>query len=144
MSFTFDEYQEQAVVTAAYPGQGSLMGLAYASLGLTGEAGETVEQVKKTWRDDGVTVETFGEYQVTGERRDKILKELGDLLWYAAQVCTELDADLGEVAEGNITKLRARQAADMIHGEGSDREVGSGYGGLVRKMNEYNDSRLKE
>jgi NTP pyrophosphatase (non-canonical NTP hydrolase) len=124
--YAFNQYQKDAIVTAAYPGQGSLMGLAYASLGLTGEAGETVEQVKKTWRDDGVTVETFGEYQVTGERREKILKELGDLLWYAAQICTELRADLGDVAAGNIAKLRTRQANNLIHGEGSDREVSEG------------------
>ena len=109
----FTEYQARATETAVYPGQGEFTGLAYAALGLSGEAGETAEQVKKTWRDDGESV--------TNERRVKILKELGDVLWYAAQVATEIGADLSDVAQQNIEKLAARRKNNLIHGEGSDR-----------------------
>jgi NTP pyrophosphatase (non-canonical NTP hydrolase) len=114
------------------------------SLGLAGEAGETAEQVKKTWRDDrgircryckntelrdicpesdrGVFSCSPERYiTVTDERREKIVKELGDVLWYAAQLSTELGMDLGEVAQRNIEKLSARRVANLIHGEGSDR-----------------------
>ena len=109
----FTEYQARTSETAVYPGQGEFMGLAYAVLGLVGEAGETGEQIKKTWRDDGQIL--------TPERVAKIRKELGDTLWYAARVATEIGADLGDVANENIEKLRARKAANLIHGEGSDR-----------------------
>lgn len=106
---TFDFYQERATDTAVYPGQGEFMGLAYASLGVNGEAGEIAEHVKKSWRDDG---------EITPERRALILKEVGDELWYLAQVCTELDASLGDVALGNIEKLADRRRRDVIHGAG--------------------------
>ena len=55
------------------------------------------------------------------ERIAKIRKELGDTLWYAAQLATEIGADLGDIAQENIDKLAARRAANLIHGEGSDR-----------------------
>ncbi len=57
---TLNHYQQQTAKTAVYPGQGTLLGLTYTLLGLAGEAGETVEQLKKSFRDDGVTAETFG------------------------------------------------------------------------------------
>ena len=151
---TFTGYQEAATKTAVYPGQGAFLGLTYATLGLAGEAGETVEQVKKTWRDDGVadpseriisiihglracdvshglhdedieraidSVKRALHFELTEERRQKIIKELGDVLWYAAQICTELGVPMSEVAKLNIEKLAARQKADLLHGEGSDR-----------------------
>jgi NTP pyrophosphatase (non-canonical NTP hydrolase) len=151
---SFAVYQEQASTTARYPGQGTFVGLAYAALGLGGEAGETSEQIKKIWRDDGADIRggvlkaldelaenlkkpSYGhaealeharywidkafEVPVTDERREKIIKELGDTLWYAAQICTELGVDMSDVAQINLDKLAARRAANKIHGEGSDR-----------------------
>jgi len=140
----FTVYQARATETAVYPGQGEFTGLAYAALGLCGEAGETGEQIKKTWRDDRGTRCRFckgaelrdicpesdrGVFScqpetyilVTAERAEKIRKELGDVLWYAAQVATEIGADLSDVAQQNIEKLAARRANNLIHGEGSDR-----------------------
>jgi len=55
------------------------------------------------------------------ERTAKIRKELGDTLWYAAQLATEIGADLGDVARENIEKLAERRKNNLIHGEGSDR-----------------------
>src|SRR4051794_29809377 len=54
---TLDEFQDTCVTFALYPGQGTFVGLAYATIGLNGEAGETGEQVKKTWRDDAADIE---------------------------------------------------------------------------------------
>jgi NTP pyrophosphatase (non-canonical NTP hydrolase) len=154
-SLSFSDYQRQAITTAVYPGQHAFQGLVYAVLGLSGESGETAEQVKKTWRDDGMP--DFGQAmyamldnireklrkgdqgydsiiddareeaaaiflpEITEERRQKILKELGDVFWYAAQLCTELNVNMGEVAQANLDKLAERQRANKLHGEGSDR-----------------------
>ena len=72
-------------------------------LGLCGEAGETAEKVKKAIRDDGGTL--------TEERRAAIAAELGDVLWYVAQLATEAGLDLDELAEANLEKLASRQRA---------------------------------
>ena len=109
---TFDFYQERASDTAVYPGQGEFKGLAYVSLGVNGEAGEIAEHVKKSWRDDG---------EITPERRSLILKEVGDELWYLAQLCSELDASLGNAALANLEKLADRRRRNVIHGAGDER-----------------------
>ncbi|MDQ5834622.1 MAG: nucleoside triphosphate pyrophosphohydrolase family protein, partial [Actinomycetota bacterium] len=70
------EYQHQSRRTAVYPDAGA--NLTYPALGLCGEAGECAEKVKKAIRDDG------GE--LTGERREALAAELGDVLWYVAQL----------------------------------------------------------
>lgn len=106
----FSEYQSTAKTTAVYPGQGNFHGLAYAVLGLSGEAGEVAEQVKKTWRNDNS--------EVTSERLEAIREELGDLLWYAAAVCNELGLAMGDVASNNLIKLQNRAKANTLKHHG--------------------------
>lgn len=101
----FEQYQAQAHRTAEYPAQGTFIGLCYASLGVNGEAGEVAEQVKKAWRNDGI---------ITPEREAKIADELGDVLWYCAQVATELGLNLQDIAEGNVQKLAKRRETGTI------------------------------
>lgn len=110
----FDEYQALAMTTAQYPekGEGSFISIGYVGLGCAGEGGEIAEQVKKMWRNEG---------ELTGERRDKILAEVGDALWYLAAMCTELNADFGEVAQANLDKLADRAERGVIKGEGDTR-----------------------
>ena len=48
-------------------------------------------------------------------------KELGDVLWYAAQLATELGLELEEIARENLLKLRSRQRRGMLSGSGDDR-----------------------
>lgn len=87
--------------------------LAYPTLGLANEAGEVAGKVKKIFRDhNGV---------VSAEMREALKYELGDVLWYLAQICTELDLTLEEVAEANLDKLRSRQARNQIRGDGDQR-----------------------
>ena len=81
---------------------GGLPGLAYTALALAGEAGELANIVKKVYRDHGG--------KITPEFRQKLIDEVGDVLWYVAQVCEDLDADLDEVAERNLAKLRERHS----------------------------------
>ena len=65
-------------------------------MGLCGEAGECIDLVKKA---------TFQGHDLDHE---KLIDELGDVLWYAAQLATGLDVPLSEVAQHNIDKLKAR------------------------------------
>ena len=107
----FDKYQKAARTTAIYPDLGN--NPVYPALGLAGEAGEVCENIKKMIRDDGA--------ELTDARRDAVVKELGDVLWYAAQLATEIGVSLGTVAETNIAKLADRKRRDVIRGDGDDR-----------------------
>ena len=105
------DYQRASRATAVYPGAGD--NLLYPTLGLCGEAGEVAEKVKKMLRDDGGTL--------TEERRAALGAELGDVLWYVAQVATEASLDLGALAEGNLEKLRLRAQRGALTGDGDER-----------------------
>ena len=109
---TMNAYQAGTSTTAIYPGKGTIMGLIYVALGL-GESGEVQGKVKKILRDsDGV---------LTEETRQKIKAELGDMLWYASQMCSELGVTMGEVASENLVKLADRKARDVLKGDGDKR-----------------------
>jgi NTP pyrophosphatase (non-canonical NTP hydrolase) len=103
-------YQELSRRTAEYPRSAWL---AYPALGLAGEAGEVAEHAKKAIRDDG------GE--VSEERRAAIAKELGDVLWYVAQLASELGLELEQIAQGNLEKLLSRQRRGVLSGSGDER-----------------------
>ncbi len=76
---------------------------------MAGEAGEVANQVKKIIRDDSG--------QVTDERKNKIVDELGDVLWYVAAIATDLELSLDMVAQGNLGKLKKRNSSSLIHGD---------------------------
>ncbi len=107
----FSEYQQKAKGTAKYPVIGD--GVIYPTLGLTNEAGEVAGKIKKIFRDKGGVI--------SSSDRDALRAELGDVLWYLAQVSTELGLSLDEIAEKNIAKLLDRQARGKIQGDGDDR-----------------------
>jgi NTP pyrophosphatase (non-canonical NTP hydrolase) len=48
-------------------------------------------------------------------------KELGDVLWYVAQIATELDLDLDDIGAANIDKLLSRQRRGVLSGSGDER-----------------------
>lgn len=104
------EYQRLSRRTAEYPREAWL---AYPALGLAGEAGEVAEHAKKAIRDDAGAV--------SEERRAAMAKELGDVLWYVAQLASELGLELEEIAEGNLRKLLSRQRRGVLSGSGDDR-----------------------
>jgi NTP pyrophosphatase (non-canonical NTP hydrolase) len=105
------EYQALSRATAVYPDAGD--NLLYPTLGLCGEAGEVAEKVKKMIRDDGGVL--------SGERRAALAKELGDVLWYVAQLATEAGLELDVVAQDNLDKLRSRRRRNVLQGSGDDR-----------------------
>ena len=108
---TFDEYQAKSKATAVYKDQGN--NFIYPVLGLVGEAGEVAEKIKKVIRDD--------DGEMTDVKRGEIKKELGDVLWYIAQLSTELGLSMTEVAELNIEKLASRKERGVITGSGDNR-----------------------
>ena len=101
----FREYQNKAVTFAIYPATHKVL---YPTLGLCGEAGEVAEKVKKQVRD-GVF------------NRHEVAKELGDVLWYLANICNDIGYNLDEIADLNLTKLRSRMARNVISGSGDNR-----------------------
>ena len=104
-------YQTRSRETARYPQAGA--NPIYPTLGLCGEAGEVADKVKKVIRDrDG---------QFDQAVRDDLRLELGDVLWYVAQLCTELGLSLEDVAAANLEKLASRAARNVIQGSGDRR-----------------------
>lgn len=74
--------------------------LIHGLLGISAEAGELWSLVQKVfWYNKSMTAEEF---------KAQVALEIGDVLWYAAETCSALGLDLGEVMEANITKLRKR------------------------------------
>jgi len=128
----FKEYQKATEETANYPSIGKIF--IYPALGVNGEVGELADKVikilaklvkfhnsssaiaermKKLMRDkNGI---------ITEEEKEGVKKELGDILYYAARICTEFNIDLHDVATTNIEKLRSRKSRGKISGEGDNR-----------------------
>ena len=111
----FDDYQNRTKKYDFFEPTGSLKdaGCIEKALGLTGEAGEVADKIKKIIRDkDG---------KISDEDRAAVAKELGDTLWYLAAIARYLDISLSEVAKGNIEKLESRYQRNKLHGEGDNR-----------------------
>ncbi|MFA5878443.1 MAG: nucleoside triphosphate pyrophosphohydrolase family protein [Candidatus Staskawiczbacteria bacterium] len=107
----FEEYQKAAHKTSQCPKIGEEY--IYPVLGLCGEAGELANKVKKIFRDDG--------YVLTDARKGEIKKELGDILWYVAEISTKLGLEMDNIASSNIEKLTSRLARGTITGDGDTR-----------------------
>ena len=99
-------YQLEAYKTAVYPANVKII---YPALGLAGEAGEVSNQVKKILRDNA------GE--LTLERKNKIIDELGDVLWYAAALASDIGISLDVIAEMNLQKLAKRASDGTLRGD---------------------------
>ena len=105
-----DVYQERAESLAIYP---EAVGLPYCILGLTGEAGEIANKFKKVLRDNGG--------KLTAEKTQEMREELGDVLWYVANLAGELGSNLSEIAAINLAKLNSRKARGVLSGSGDNR-----------------------
>lgn len=107
----YSDYQKKSRTTWGYVS--TEHALAYPTLGLVNEAGEVAGKVKKIFRDKNK--------QISQKDREALKGELGDVLWYLTQICTELGYTLEEVAEHNIDKLISRKKRGTLAGEGDDR-----------------------
>jgi NTP pyrophosphatase (non-canonical NTP hydrolase) len=101
---------ENDLLTATIAQIEQLLNLSYVSLGLASEAGEVAGLLKKMIRDG-----------VPTDFDTKINKEVGDCLWYVAEMATETKTDLSDVAQANNDKLSDRAARGQIQGSGDNR-----------------------
>ena len=105
-----NSYQKKAVSTKIYKSEDSLI---YPALGLCGESGEVAEKIKKILRDQNGKINDDNKLQVK--------KELGDVLWYLANLANDLGVTLEDVAKTNLKKLKVRQKNKTLHGSGDER-----------------------
>ena len=105
-----DMYQKVAKTTAIYPREQAII---YPTLGLTGEAGEVANKVKKIIRD--------GSNSKDEKLVSEIKSEIGDCLWYIAILANDFDIKLSDIASTNLEKLANRKKNNTIHGSGDTR-----------------------
>lgn len=119
-----NEYQYHAMQTAKHPS------VEHMGFGLLEEAGEVAGILKRVFRKDPEYFisdkdEPTGLYAyyapVSTSARYKLIKELGDVLWYTAGLASHLDISLEYIADQNLKKLQGRAAAGIIQGSGDDR-----------------------
>ena len=90
----FNEYQRQAYELISEEGRKDL--ITNGVLGLAGEAGECCDIVKKY------------KYQGHDLDKEKLLDELGDVLWYISETASGIGVSLEDVAIYNLNKLHKR------------------------------------
>lgn len=95
----FRKYQKQAMLTNQTPAvRGTEIEMVVPLLGLVGEVGSLLTEYKKHLRD-GDAHKLF---------KEGVAEELGDLLWYIANVATKFGLDLDSIAESNLRKCHNR------------------------------------
>ena len=110
-SITATDYRARACETAIFPKK---QAMEYLTLGLTGEAGEIANKVKKFIRDGAPP----DEYEA---KKIQIAYEIGDVMWYCAVLAEELGMDLGHIMEKNLEKLADRKKRGTLAGSGDNR-----------------------
>lgn len=115
---TFDEYQAEITADAAYPHVTA--NIVFPAMGLAGEAGELCDKIKKHWRNSNLPVQELRE-ALTKEQVTEITKELGDVLWYIAAMCTELGIKMSDMVTINVAKYHDRRERGVLKGEGDNR-----------------------
>ncbi len=101
----FTVYQEQTS-WYVHKGERNAPELSYLALGLAGEAGECADEVKKLIRVTGQRDDyAFNGLIINPVRRERIVKELGDTLWYLNKLCSFMDITLEDLAVLNTIKL---------------------------------------
>ncbi|HJZ94804.1 MAG TPA: nucleoside triphosphate pyrophosphohydrolase family protein [Gemmataceae bacterium] len=103
-TLTFRDYQKQAIITNRVQGE-DLPSIIVPLLGLAGEAGSLLSEYKK-WMREGDRYRPF---------TDQVAEEIGDILWYLANIAEKEGLDLQEIAEENLAKI-----ADRFHSEQTD------------------------
>ena len=103
----FNEFQDLAMSTRLESAN-----LLYVLMGLVGEVGEVYSLLAKGIRDGVEDEEAF---------KDKVKKELGDVLWFVAAICEDMDYTMDECAEAVVKKLKDRKERGVLGGSGDER-----------------------
>lgn len=101
----FDAYQKAAFDLVSPEGRKDLV--LNGVLGLAGESGECCDLVKKS------------RFQGHELKKEDLVKELGDVLWYVAETASGLGVSLSEVALTNLDKLHRRYGGNTFSAEKS-------------------------
>jgi NTP pyrophosphatase (non-canonical NTP hydrolase) len=115
----FNSYQREALRTDRVPAQSQAedaLSLIVPMLGLAGETGQLLSEYKKHLRD-GEAHRLF---------KERVCEELGDLLWYVANVASKFDLTLDEIAVANLDKTKARWATSSAETLVFDAELPEG------------------
>jgi NTP pyrophosphatase (non-canonical NTP hydrolase) len=115
----FNSYQREALRTDRVPtreGADDAASLIVPMLGLAGETGQLLSEYKKHLRD-GEAHRLF---------KDRVSEELGDLLWYIANVASKFDLSLSEIAVANLAKVKGRWSSDRAQPLSFDAELPEG------------------
>jgi len=97
MSVTIDEYAEWAAAIARVSATPTTERLSYLGLGLTAEAGEVADHIKKRLRDGGLD-------------EAGLIDELGDVIYYWACLCAASGKEPSEVLAASKSKIGHRIA----------------------------------
>lgn len=108
MSMTFVEYQVLAQRTSLDDGHDRILN---GCMGLCGESGECIDILKKN------------RMQYHQLDKQKLVEELGDVMWYCAELATGLGMALDDIARANIEKLRKRYPEGFTPERSIHREV---------------------
>jgi NTP pyrophosphatase (non-canonical NTP hydrolase) len=110
----FNTYQRESQKTAVYP-KITNVDVLYPIVGLAGEVGELCNFIKKIVRSNVSTSSNLKEILLKDPQTLNTIKlELGDIQWYIAALCTELNIDLDDVALSNLKKLQNRYETNTI------------------------------
>lgn len=109
---TFNEYQKQAIETLL-KGPDTLTDVIHMALGISGEAGEVSERIKKIIRDKNGNLADLDIPDIS--------KEIGDVLWHLAVLSDLLGVSFEEVASQNLKKLKSRKQRGVLGGSGDNR-----------------------
>jgi NTP pyrophosphatase (non-canonical NTP hydrolase) len=104
-----NQYQHRTAATVIYPKDVAEL---YCALGLGNEAGEVQGVVKKGLRDGVANVEEY---------KERLVDELGDVLWYVARLADEINIPLNWIASQNLAKLESRKERGTLSGSGDHR-----------------------
>lgn len=104
-----DFVRERTTTYDTIPDIEGLAEITYAGLGLGGEAGEVVDEVKKLWRHkDGHVVDTV-----------PLVMEVSDVAYYLTRIANALGYTLDQLLEINMVKLKHRDE----HGKDKEGEL---------------------
>src|ERR1700674_1074937 len=119
MMMDFDSYQKKALETDRVPARGGsddALSLIVPMLGLAGETGQLLSEYKKHLRD-GEAHRLF---------KERVSEELGDLMWYVANVASKFGLSLDGVAVANLEKTRGRFLSDRAVPDSFDADLPHG------------------